>query len=227
MKLKIGSLLTTFLLVANATAATLVVSNVSSGPGDTLFADSSNALLSGGIVAIGIFPVGFDVAGNANLASVSNLVTNFTVLTSAITGSPAPSFAGSPSVPGYVEGGQFTGPVFSDILGSNATYVSPVPQIMYGFVGNRSDLGSSTQFALFEIRTISDDSPFVQRYQSNPAGKTLLLGSFDTFTGNPDPNLTSEPGAGTYPTLKLAAVPEPTTFLLSSIGMLALLRRRR
>ena len=60
MKLK-TTLMVAFALVAatfTSHAATMLINNVNNGPGDTLFAGTSNALLSSGIVGIGYFPAG-------------------------------------------------------------------------------------------------------------------------------------------------------------------------
>ena len=207
-------------------AATLQVANVTVGPSaspprDTLFADASNSLLSGTIVTIGYFNDGFVVANNLATGSWSNLVTNFNILGSALTGNVGTTYG--VSLAGYVEGTPFnTGP-YSVISNTNPEFVG---RILYGFAGSTASLASSAssgQIALFSIGAIGDDTPTAQTYRTDPTSKTVLIGSLGSFNGSPGAGGDS----GLYNTLRLQAVPEPSSLLLGALGLLALLRRKR
>jgi len=207
-------------------SATLQVGNVTSGPGaiqprDTLFASSGNVLLSGSIVTIGFFNDGFIVANSLGAGSWGSLVTNFNILGSELTGNVGATYG--VSLPGYVEGVAFSAGPYSVIGNTNPGFVG---RIMYAFAGSAIDLATSAasgEIGLFVIGTIGDDTPTAQTYRTDPTLKTILIGSLDTFTGLPG----AGGDTGTYNTLKLEAVPEPSALLLSAFGVLGLLRRKR
>lgn len=198
-------------------AANVVISNVIQGPGDTLFVTSNNIRMNSGVVTLGYFAAGFDVNANLSSANWGNLVTNFTVLASGTPGSPSLSLEGS--FPGYIENAEVsTAPI---------TGASPLlGRMMYGFVGGSATLAESIGLsgggiALFEIRPIADDFPFVNTYVSDPTGKVIKIGSTGTFVGD------AGAGFGNYSTLRLTPVPEPSVALLGALAMLGFLRRRR
>jgi PEP-CTERM motif len=223
-KIKVAFILLSSALCASS--ATLQVGNVTVGPGsiqprDTLFASSSNALLSGTIVTIGYFDDGFVVANNLSTSSWGNLVDSFNILGSEFTGNVGSTY-GVP-LAGYVEGTPFNSGPFSVISNSNPEFVG---RILYGFAGSGADLVTSAangEIALFSLGAILDDTPTAQTYRTDPTLKTILIGSTGTFTGLPGVGGDS----GTYNTLRLAAVPEPSALLLTALGALALLRRKR
>lgn len=179
-----------------------------------LYADALGNLMSSGVITVGYFQTGFNVASNLNNPLL--LAANFVVLSSGSPGSFSNSLGGP--FPGYVEE-LVPGPVFGDgnpNIGKN----------LYSMVGNGQSLSSSNNIALVDLQTtIASDVPAEFTYSSDPMGKPILLGSAGTFTGNPAPgSLTS---TGTYQTLKLSTVPEPSAIIAGLLGVLPLLRRRR
>lgn len=212
MKLKLTLTLFSAIVLSQANAATYLVSNVVNGNGttDALFQNVDNTLLNGGIVALGYFTGG---TPSSSLEDIATTISSFTLQASALTGSSSASLEGS--FAGYVEADLVSG---ASITGSNAL----LGQSMYVFVGNAATLGASTAWALVSVGTIQDDLPNEQQYTAQPYGVTPLIGSVGSFTGN-----AGGQGSSTFTTLKLAAVPEPSTALLGAIGVMALLRRRR
>lgn len=213
MKLKLTIAAALVAVISHANAATYVISNVVTGDAnDVLFENSDGAALNGGIVALGYFAT---TAPSSSLVDIQTTITNFTLITSALTGTFSADLNGS--FAGYVQADSF--------LGASITTPSTlIGKTMYMFVGNASTLAASDAWALAAVATIADDVPFAQQYQANPNGSSILgdIGTFDTFVGNVGL------GSLTYNTLKLAqAVPEPSTALLGAIGAIALLRRRR
>jgi len=195
--------------------ANVFISNiVFAGPGDTLYADSNGTPLNGGAVTLGYFADGYDVM--AGLGSPMTLVSDFnvilTVLSGAFTSNLGGAFAGYADTP------------MSTDFGTAGVITSPDPLIgrsLYIFAGNQSTLGNSTQFLLLDLGiTLRDDVPTEQDYVGSPAGLSPLIGSTGTFVGN------TGAGFGTYQTVQLA-IPEPSTLLLTALGALALLRRKR
>lgn len=208
MKLKLVFASALMALTVSSQAATYIVSNVGDGLTDVLFQAADNSLLDGGIVAIGYFQTGY------SFTTSTDAITNFTTLASALSGSPSDTLGGS--FKGYVEGSLEQG---SSILNGNALLGVP----LYVFVGNSSTLAASTAFGLQKVNTFANDAPLEQSYTANLAGgPTPVFGTVGSYTGD-----AGGQGSSTYATLKLAAVPEPSTALLGAIGALALLRRRR
>ncbi len=72
---------------------------------------------------------------------------------------------------------------------------------------------------------LTGDEPSPQNITGNISigGNVILSGGTGTFIG--DANFAG--GEGSYNTLKLATVPEPSAAILGAIGALGLLRRRR
>jgi len=198
--------------------AKIQVNNIVNGIGDTIFADSSGTLLSGTIASGGYFnsdSASFNFATSVASEDFATLVANFNPLTSGIVGGPNGSLSGP--FAGFVEG-----PIdpLGTITGGNAL----IGENLYTFVGDAATLADSTSFALVDnLREIEDDNPFEFTYTLNPAAGTPLIGTTGTLSGN----LSGE-GEGENPTIFLSdAVPEPSTLLLSALGVLALLRRKR
>lgn len=187
---------------------------------DTLFQnaglDASAALLDGGIVSLGYFGVG--VVPSSSLGDIAATIASFTSVASGLTGGNSAQLAGAPIAAGYVdEAGVSTASI---ITGSNAL----IGRALYAFVGNAPTLAASTAFGLTQVGTIADDLPNEITYLASPAGSVPLIGQInvDAFTGDPVGF-----GTATFDTFQLAAVPEPSTLLLSAFGALALLRRKR
>jgi hypothetical protein len=204
------------LCVSSATAANYYINNAVTGEStDWLFQDSDGSALNGGIVALGYFSGG---APSSSINDISATIAAFNLQHSGITGTYVEDLEGSYA--GYVQ-------VKPILVGSSITAPnSLIGQNMYLFVGNRATLASSTAWALAVVRKISDDLPFTQQYDANPNGTSIYggaagIGEFSTFTG--DVGL----GSFTYNTLRLQPIPEPSSLILASLGVLALFRRRR
>lgn len=201
--------------IGYANAANIVISNVSQGPGDTLYANKDNVRMSSGIVTVGYFNAGFDVNANLGTANWAQLVSNFNILATATPGTASATLGGS--FAGYVEA--------NPVAGGTITGADPLlGRMMYTFVGGDATLAASIAgngIALFEIKPIADDVPFDNTYQADPTGKVIKIGASGTFVGD------AGAGAGTYNTLQLVAIPEPSIALLGALGIFGFVRRRR
>jgi hypothetical protein len=214
MKSLLFSAVASLYVVCSASGANYAINNVVAGPGDVLYADAANAPLTGSIVTLGIFTEGFDVQASVEANDISALIDNFTIITSALTGNYSVSLGGN--FAGYVEGGEVDG---SLLIGSDPL----IGVTLYSFVGNASTLEESTSFALLNMYVFVDEEAGELDYSANPLASPYspLIGEYDSVTGD------YGAGEGTYGTLKLAAIPEPSTALLGALGALGLLRRRR
>lgn len=222
----------TSLIIASAlpltcvNAANFFVSNLITGTGasDTLFQNAGNtsaSLLNGGIVTLGYFGSNA-YAPSSSLSSINTTISDFTVITSALTGTPL--YQLNPSSPpaggaGYVD----SGPPFDGaaITTGNAL----IGRTVYAFVGNGATLAASTAWALYSVGVITDETAAENTFTASATGTTPIIGQINlaAFTGQASPSL----GSSTYNTIQLQAIPEPSTFLLASLGVIALLRRRR
>lgn len=205
--------------VCSSNAAVFVVSNVVGGVAatDAVFqnAGAANAsLLSGGIVHLGYFGTNTYVP-SSSLSSIGTTIGDFISVATGIAGSASAGLEGS--FAGFVEGVPF--PSGAAITGSNAL----LGRSLYIFAGNEATLGNSTAWALKSVGVIQDDVPNELTYTANPKGGAApVIGTIGSFTGN-----AGGQGSGTFSTLQLVAVPEPSTVLLGTIGVLGLLHRRR
>ncbi len=206
--------------------ANFFVSNLTSGTGasDTLFQNAGNtsaSLLDGGIVALGYF--GSNVyTPSGNVSSIGTTISDFTVITSGLTGSTL--YQLNPSSPppggaGYVDiGPPFDGaviPTGSGLIG----------RTVYAFVGNGATLSGSTAWALYSVGILADETAAENIYTASATGTTPVIGQINiaAFTGQASPSL----GSSTYNTIQLEAIPEPSSMMLAALGVFALLRRRR
>jgi hypothetical protein len=211
MKIKLLSLAILGVFSVQANAATFAINNVVVGPGDTLYANSSNTLLGGSIVTFGTFTDGFDV--NASLLNYPLLVSNFDPFTSGLTGNFSDSLGGA--FAGYAEYGPFDNGI---ITGLNPL----LGKTLYSLIGNFATLAGSEELALLSFGPIKDDVPFSYNYSANPGEVTaVLIGKPSVFVGD------AGGGTGTYLTIQTVPVPEPSAALLGALGALGLLRRRR
>jgi PEP-CTERM motif len=202
--------------VVSANGATMAVNNLVGGPGDILYADSGNNLMSGGIVTMGYFDAGVTPTTIAELQTAIGLG-QYTTITSTFVGDTIPVFGISYS--GYAS--QLTD---TTVPGGLVTAAPLLGRSIYSIVANDSNLSLATEFALVDLGVFVDESATEQNYYSNPAGGTVIVGTLSTITVA-DGRAT---GDGLYGTLQtVAAVPEPSTALLGALGVLALLRRRR
>lgn len=211
MKLKTALALVTLGASGFSSAAIYNINNVVNGVGDTVYANSSNVLLSGSVVTIGVFSEGFDLT--SSLQDTGSLLSNFTTLSSGLTGGPSESLGGNPA--GYAE---YAPDDQASILSGNPL----LGRNLYSFIGNAATLAESTEFALVLLGVIQEDLPNELSYSSNPAGLTPIIGTLGSYQGD------LGGGQGTSITLQTAVVvPEPSTAVLGAIGALGLLRRRR
>ncbi|MDP4719699.1 MAG: PEP-CTERM sorting domain-containing protein [Akkermansiaceae bacterium] len=224
MKSKIIALAALGALSLQVNAANYAVSNLVNGAGstDTLFQEAgavNAALLDGGIVSLGYFGSNSYVP-SADLANISTTISDFTSVTSGLTGGFLTQLT-TAGTAGYVDEALFDGP---SILTGNPL----IGRTVYMFVGDAATLAASNAFALVAVGTILDESSTPEnQFSANPTGTTPLIGQINAgaFTGDPVPGAAA--GVTTFDTLQLAAVPEPSALLLSAFGALALLRRKR
>ena len=201
--------------------AQMIISNVNGGPGvDTLYASNNNALMNGGVVAMGYFPAGILDANVDTIPELQSNLGSFTMVTSVAPGSSSVSLTGS--FPGYAEQTDYTSVSGGLITPSNNSAL--LGRTIYEIVSNASSwatVAGGTQYSLLKIGTFLDDGAFENQYGGDPANKTILIGTTGSFTGD------AGAGQGTYTTLKMGIVPEASTTLLGALGALVLLRRRR
>jgi hypothetical protein len=205
--------------IATTNAATIIISNANDGLTDTLYADSNNVLMNGGLVATGYFTASTTVGDIDTIPELRSALANFTIITSISPGSESGTLGGS--FAGYAD--QF--PNATTVTGSPINSGALLGRSIFTIVTSAADLNSTLStsgFALFQSGTLSGDDPNVVEITATPAGVTPIIGSTGTTTGN-----FGGQGVGTYNTLKMSAIPEPSTALLGALGVLALLRRRR
>ena len=215
MKLKntllIGTCLLASAMASNAAVYQLI--NVQGGPGvDTLFANNNGTLMGSGTVAIGYFGAGVTNDQVNTIEELVPLLASFTAVDTAVPGTST-AFAGA----GYLAEDPANTPA---ILAGNPLLGRGV----YVIATNASSLGAAnlnSEFSVFFLRNISEDSPAENTYTGNPAGATVLIGTPGVFTGD------AGFGQGDYATLQMAVIPEPSAALLGAVGALGLLRRRR
>jgi len=209
MKLNV-MLATALLAMASSSisnAASYYVNNViTGGASDVLIEDSLDNLLDGGIVAIGYFTGG---SPSSSLSEIGTTISNFNLLHSVLAGSYSEDLGDS--LPGYFQSSVLGG---ASILAGNPL----IGQAVYLFAGNQATLAASTEWGIVEVGTfVEEDSLFPVQYTANTSSAltpaNIIIGSVDS--------------SGANQTFQLAAVPEPSTVLLCTIGALALLRRRR
>jgi hypothetical protein len=219
MKSKLVIVSTLFMVGGSlsSNAASFLISNIVSGPGDTLYANSDGSLMNGGLVSIGYF--NSDAINPTDYASLITNLPNYVTVTSAVPGGPSVTLGGSFS--GYAESpddglGNPTPTDIGIITGLNALVNRNIYILMSG---------SGGQYGLISAGFIADDAnpggPFT--YSSNPINVPIVgTAVANGFVGDPAPG---GPGNGDYNIVKM--VPEPSAALLGSLGVLVLLRRRR
>jgi hypothetical protein len=197
-------------------AANVIIANAQGGAGtDTLWANADGSLMTTGSVSVGYFGPTDTEDQIDTIAELFSKLGGFTVIDSATPGSSIAFMA-----PGYVA--------------EEAASFDPallIGRTLYAIATNASSLSAATissAYSMFAFNIVIDDEPLPQDYTANPAGITPIIGSLDTFTGDPGGAATvifGEAASGNYTTLKL--VPEPSSMLLGAVGALGLLRRRR
>jgi hypothetical protein len=215
--MKIKLLASAVLIAASSlsNAANYIISNVSDGLTDTLFATSDNQLSSGGVVTLGVFATGFDVT--ANLLDYAALTSNFTtIFASGATGGASGSLS-LLAAPGYTENEAVD---TTPLLTGNAL----IGRTLYLFAGNLATLATSPQLALLNMGSLQNEDGGELEYVANPSFRVgaPVIGVLGTKTGD-----FGGQGESTFTTLQMQAIPEPSAALLGVIGALGLLRRRR
>ncbi len=216
MKIKLSFVSALIAMASSANAATLAVSNVSTGLGDAdaLYENVDGTLVDGGIVAMGYFG---SINPSGDIADIVATLADFTSLATGVIGGSSASLEGN--YPGFVEAANTD---LGDLLAGDPL----IGKKLYAFVGNLSTLASSTAYALYLVDTfVEEQSGFGLTYLAQPYGITPLIGSIDSIIINSPLAAGSGGALETYSTLKL--VPEPSSALLGAVGALALLRRRR
>jgi hypothetical protein len=201
-------------------AAKVMVYNAFVGPGDTLYANFDNSLMAtSGLVTMGYFPASVTSFDIDTIPELLSKLSSYTLITSKVPGSYSDTI-GLPA-PGYA---------IQDIFTNIGVVTSGSPLLgrkMYSIVTSAPTLGAATlasEFALVEVGTIKDDLPVENTYTSLDPTNALfvpLIGTIGSFNGE------TTLGTGTFLTLKMSYVPEPSTALLGALGVLGALGLRR
>jgi hypothetical protein len=232
MKIKLSIIASSLLLgsVSSSNAAIFAVGNVIDFQTDTLYATSGNVPMTSGIVAVGYFGSTIVDTDLDTIPELFSLLGTFPTQSAASPGSVMGTFG--IGIAGYADNADLAASMGQINLSSNASLLG---RTVYSIVTDASSLETATAtsgFALVRIGTIQNDEGGELTYGSNPAGITPLIGTNGTLfvdLGIDFDGAGGEPAlpASTYSTLKLSAIPEPSSALLGAIGAIALLRRRR
>jgi PEP-CTERM motif len=205
--------------VQSLPAASVIISNLTDGPGDALFADASNVPLPSGYVWMGYFNSTITASDIDSVPKLQGNLANFTVVTSAPIG-VAPDL-GTEIFSGYAQQAALTS------LGAinDAPLLGRTVYAIVTFGSNLLNSASNSQFGLWRAGILSGDTPVDVSISANPKGVTPIIGSRGTVVGD-----FAGPNSGptdTFATFKLVAVPEPSSALIGALGVLGFLRRRR
>jgi hypothetical protein len=171
--------------------------------------------MSSGVVTIGYFP---DGVNPTDIASLLANIGSFTVIDSQTVGTHYVFEAFGMKVPGYA--GTAIAQQVPGGLVSGASLL--LDRDIYSIFTNAASLAAATvvsQFGMVSLGVFLDDVPSENTYFSNPAGRTAIIGSFDSTVIEGE----------SYKTLKMAAaaVPEPSVAVLGGLTALLALRRKR
>lgn len=194
-------------------AATVSIANFQSASDITAIANPNSTPASGGIVSAGYF-AGFTDDEVFTMAmdpgNILTLASSFTSIGSTTLDSQSPN----------------SGLYNANFESVNLMNGTNSGKKLYSFLGNASTLTGSTQFILWAHTDIID----AEDSATSPDSNSLLLGieGAARFSGGTT-TTTIDFGSGSTPVnaIRLAAIPEPSTLLLSALGVLALLRRKR
>ena len=201
-------------------AASISLTNIgANGISDALIITRANSSTpaSGGIAAAGYFGTLSDaqvLTLSADLGNIATLIADFQVVTST-------------TLDSVVAGGGLFNLDNGSVVLPNATRAGSG---LYSFLGNGSNLLSSTAWILWDNIAIVDAEDSVASPDSNTLlmaqeGVALISGGLTTavvdFSAIGGAANTQTPG------IRLAAVPEPSAFIISALGVLGLLRRKR
>lgn len=222
MKSSIKCLILGIALMQTAKAAaisSLSLPNLTGGAGDVFVINAVGDRLATGFVGLG----GFGISDAEVDIRVSNsdygfLISNFTPFIG------TDNFVdGITNAFGFVAGAYAISVANFDVTGRTG-------QTLYSFMGNAANLTDSTELALFKHNgTLAADpaNPPESEYNLNLVAGALLIGS-PTTTVISDVALTlDEATVDAVQLTSLNIVPEPSTVLLSALGVLGLLRRKR
>ncbi len=192
-------------VIGNSTAATVSIARGIGNPGiSTLTADGTVLSTGGYYIAAGTFTNGLGITEEP-------VITNdFSSLLAAVAAFDVFGSASSP-ISGTTQG---------LIVGSINSLGAPDPAVfnlkqIYLLIGNGATQGTSTQFGIFKMTT-----PVFFPIDVTAASSTTVSTSFGT-------SISPLTNAGSVSGNSFQLIPEPSTFLLSSLGVLVLLRRRR
>lgn len=193
-----------------SSAATITVTNFSDGVLTPFLGHASLNTLSSGIAVIGTFPT--------EPTSVTDVLGSF--VQAGDTSDPTTSQVGV-MTPGFFNGSIQTGALIAnDGLVGNQVYV---------VVGDGTTLANSTGLAVWKATSNGPSGTDNTFTADNPVGGpdtvTVLDSKGSLIIGTRVAAF--DAGQGDAPAFQLAAIPEPSTVLLSALGVLALLRRRR
>jgi hypothetical protein len=211
-------------------AAILAISNVGDLSTDTLYAYNDGSLMNttnGGVVTIGYFTAGVSNSSISTVLGLYSNLSNFTVVSTFEPGSFITSLNGAYN--GYADNtGDAPGSVGGVAPASIGQLTTGNPLIgrnYYSIITNASSLSLATiasQFGLVLLGQLPNEDAGEITLTSNPvSGPVGTVGTTGAYNG--DVGF----GSGTYQTLKLAVVPEPSAALLGAVGLVGLLRRRR
>lgn len=208
--------------MASLNAATVSLSNLGSNPFMSLAIayNGTDTAASGGIASAGYFMTLSDVdvvALSGDLNNIPTLIADFQVVTFTTLDSAF--------------GGAILG---SGLFDLNDTVSLPNATLagkgLYSFLGNASTLAASDQFLLWDNTDVIDAEDSVTRPDANSLqmateGIPLIAGANTNVTI--DFTNIGGPSDSSVPAIQLAVIPEPSALLLSALGTLFLLRRKR
>jgi hypothetical protein len=197
------ALLSILVLNCAASAASHSITNLSN-PTFTAILDTSGTAITSGVVVLGSY--------TSEPVSANNILTNFIQA-----GTGSIGFFGS-GAPGY-----FTGNINSNNLGVGEPLVG---MTVYALIGNGATIATSTQVAVWKSITNPSGNIFVaDNPTGGPSDVAVFASTGSLIIGNVQANF--DGGLGPQNAFRLEAIPEPSTLLLASLGVLGLLRRRR
>jgi hypothetical protein len=193
--------------------------NIDGSAPDALILAASGDTLSFGFASSGVFSLNdTDVTTFASAQDINTLIPAFN------------GFIGSDNFQTGVDFLFGTGNISGAYAFQSPSFdpTSFIGQTLYTFIGNGTDLMSSTEFALYRHSTTlsADLAPPAPEstYDLLLDGGDLLIGTATTVQST-DANLGTNDI--TVNAVQLAVIPEPSTLLITSLGALALLRRKR
>jgi hypothetical protein len=220
-QLKIG--IAALCLFNSSQAASVSLNNVGTSPFTSLaiaYSGTSTAA-TGGIAAAGYFGTLTDAQVftlSSDLGNIGALIADFQVVAMTTLDS---AFGGTLSSSGLFD---------FNAAAVTLPNASLAGKGLYTFLGNEATLGASTQWLLWDNTDVIDAQDTIAQPDDNSllmaqeggalisGGTTNVLIDFTPIMG---------PSGQSVPAIQLAAIPEPSALLLSTFGVLGLLRRKR